>query len=60
MKVCSDFGVLVFFLVFEISWLFVDLVELLGLVCASFSFMKFGCLCLAYRTLSRYESTNGP
>jgi hypothetical protein len=36
MKVCGDFGVLVFFLVYEIIWLFVVLVELLGLVYASF------------------------
>jgi hypothetical protein len=32
--------VLVFFLVYEIIWLFVALVELLGLVYASFLFMK--------------------
>jgi hypothetical protein len=46
MKLCSDFCVLVLFLVLEIIWLFVVLVELLGLVYASFLFMKFGCLCL--------------
>jgi hypothetical protein len=40
MKVCGDFGVLVFFLVDEIIWLFVVLVELLRLVYASFLFMK--------------------
>jgi hypothetical protein len=34
--VCGDFGVLVFFLVYEIIWLFMVLVELLGLVYASF------------------------
>jgi hypothetical protein len=32
--------VLVFFLFYEIIWLFVILVELLGLVYASFLFMK--------------------
>jgi hypothetical protein len=37
MKVCSDFGVLVFFLVYEIIWLFVAFVELLGLMYAFFS-----------------------
>jgi hypothetical protein len=35
-KVCGDFGVLVFFLIYEVIWLFVDLVELLVLVYASF------------------------
>jgi hypothetical protein len=39
-KVCGDFGVLFFFLVYEIIWLFVVLVELLGLVYASFLFIK--------------------
>jgi hypothetical protein len=39
--------VLVLFLIFENIWLFVILVELLGLVYDSFFFMKFGCLCLA-------------
>jgi hypothetical protein len=48
MKVCSDFGVLVFFPVYETIWLFVAFVELLGLVYAFFLFMRlFGCLCLA-------------
>jgi hypothetical protein len=37
MKVCGDFGVLVFFLVYEIILLFVAFVELLGLVDAFFS-----------------------
>jgi hypothetical protein len=37
MKVCGDFGVLVFFLVYEIIWLFVAFVELLWLVDAFFS-----------------------
>jgi hypothetical protein len=32
MKVCYDFYVLAFFLVYEIIWLFVAFVELLGLV----------------------------
>jgi hypothetical protein len=40
MKVCSGFGVLVFFLVYEIISLFVALVELLGLVDAFFSVYK--------------------
>jgi hypothetical protein len=39
-KVCGDFGVLLFFLVYEVIWLFVALVELLGLVYASFLFMN--------------------
>jgi hypothetical protein len=39
-KVCNDFGVLVFFVVYELIWLFVVLVELLGCVHASFLFMK--------------------
>jgi hypothetical protein len=39
-KVCSDFGVLIFFLVYEIIWLFAVLVELLALVYVSFLFMK--------------------
>jgi hypothetical protein len=38
MKECSDFGVLVFFLVYKISLVFVAFVELLGLVDA-FSFV---------------------
>jgi hypothetical protein len=48
MKVCGDFGVLVFFLFYEIIWLFVAFVELLGLAYAFFFlFMRlFGCLCL--------------
>jgi hypothetical protein len=46
MKVCGDFGVLVFFLVNEIILVFVAFVELLGLVYASFLFMKVWCLCL--------------
>jgi hypothetical protein len=37
MKVWCDFGVLAFFLVYEIIWLFVAFVELLGLVGAFFS-----------------------
>jgi hypothetical protein len=37
MKVWCDFGVLALFLVYEIIWLFVDFVELLGLVGALFS-----------------------
>jgi hypothetical protein len=37
MKICSDIGVLVFFLSYEIIWLFVVFVELLGLVYAFFS-----------------------
>jgi hypothetical protein len=37
MKVWCDFGVLVFFLVYEIIWLFVPFVELLGHVGAFFS-----------------------
>jgi hypothetical protein len=37
MNVWCDFGVLAFFLVYEIIWLFVAFVELLGLVCAVFS-----------------------
>jgi hypothetical protein len=32
MKICCDFGVLVFFLVYEIIFLFVPFVELLDLV----------------------------
>jgi hypothetical protein len=36
MKVCGDFGVLVFFPVYETIWLFVAFVELLGLVYAFF------------------------
>jgi hypothetical protein len=54
------FGVLVFFLVYEIILLVMVLVELLGLVYASFCLWKFGCLCLVCWTLSGYESTNGP
>jgi hypothetical protein len=46
MKVCGDFGVLVFLVVYELIWLFVVLVELLELVYASFLFMKVWCLCL--------------
>jgi hypothetical protein len=37
MKVRSDFDVLVFFLVYEIIWLFLAFVQLLGLVGAFFS-----------------------
>jgi hypothetical protein len=37
MKVCGDFGVLVFFLLCQIIWLFMTFVELLGLVYAFFS-----------------------
>jgi hypothetical protein len=47
MKVCSDFGVLVFILVYEIIWLFVVLLELLGFVYASFLFMKVWLLVLS-------------
>jgi hypothetical protein len=36
MKACGDFGVLVFFLVYEIIWLFVTFVELLGSAYAFF------------------------
>jgi hypothetical protein len=32
MKVCGNFGLLVFFLGYEIIWLFVAFIELLGLV----------------------------
>jgi hypothetical protein len=35
-NVCGDFGVLVFFVVYELIWLFVTFVELLGLVDAFF------------------------
>jgi hypothetical protein len=35
--VCCDFGVLVFFLVMRLFWLFVAFVELLGLMDAFFS-----------------------
>jgi hypothetical protein len=37
MKVWCDFSVLAFFLVYEIIWLFVAFVELLGLVGVFFS-----------------------
>jgi hypothetical protein len=53
--------VLVFFLVYEIIWLFVAFIELLVLVDAFFvvyeiiSLLVFSC-----RTLSGYENTNGP
>jgi hypothetical protein len=48
MKVWCDFSVLSFFLVYEIIWLFVAFVELLGLVVSSFLFIRsFRCLCLA-------------
>jgi hypothetical protein len=40
MKVCGDFGVLVFFVVYELILLFVGFVELLGLAYASLLFMK--------------------
>jgi hypothetical protein len=51
-KVCCDFGVLVpSFVVYELIWLFVAFVELLELWMPSLLFMKFGCLCLSYRTL---------
>jgi hypothetical protein len=61
MKVWCDFGVLAFFLVYEIIWLFVAFIELLGLVDAVFvvyeiiSLLVFSCT-----TLSGYENTNGP
>jgi hypothetical protein len=61
-KVCNDFGVLVFFVVYELIWLFVVLVELLGCVHASFLFMKVWCLCLVCRTLKwvrKYWSARG-
>jgi hypothetical protein len=51
MKVCGDFGVLVFFLVNEIILVFVAFVELLGLVYASFLFMKVWCLCLVLQDI---------
>jgi hypothetical protein len=35
-NVCGDFGVLVCFVVYELIWLFVTFVELLGLVDAFF------------------------
>jgi hypothetical protein len=50
-KVCGDFGVLVFFVVYEFIWLLMVLVELLGLVYASFLFMKVWYLCLVCRIL---------
>jgi hypothetical protein len=40
MKVCSDLDVLVFFLVYEIIWMFLVLVELLGILYDSCLFMK--------------------
>jgi hypothetical protein len=47
MKVWHDFGVLAFCLVYEIIWLFVGFVELLGLLGTSFLYMRlFGRLCL--------------
>jgi hypothetical protein len=39
-KVCGDLDVLVFFLVYEIIWLFLVLVELLGILYDSCLFMK--------------------
>jgi hypothetical protein len=36
MKVWCDFGVLAFFLIYEIIWLFVAFIELLGLMNAFF------------------------
>jgi hypothetical protein len=59
MKVWCDFGVLAFFLVYEIIWLFVAFIELLGFVDAFFvvyeiiSLLMFSC-----KTLSGYENTN--
>jgi hypothetical protein len=53
--------VLAFFLVYEIIWLFVAFIELLGLVDAFvvvyeiISLLVFSCW-----TLSGYENTNGP
>jgi hypothetical protein len=43
--------VLVFFLVYEIIWLFVVFVELLGLLDAFFFVYEVWCLCLVCRTL---------
>jgi hypothetical protein len=61
MKVWCDFGVLAFFLVYEIIWLFVAFIELLGLVDVFFVVYKIILLLVfSYRTLSGYGNTNGP
>jgi hypothetical protein len=44
-NVCGDFGVLVFFLVYEIIWLFVAFVELLELVDDFFSIYESLVIC---------------
>jgi hypothetical protein len=52
MKVCGDFFLLTFFVVYDLIWLFVTFVELLGLIYAFFSVCEIIWLfMLSYRTL---------
>jgi hypothetical protein len=61
MKVWCDFGVLAFFLVYEIIWLFAAFIELLGLVDAFFVvYVIISLLVVSCKTLSGYENTNDP
>jgi hypothetical protein len=57
LKVHCDFGVLAFFsCLWRLFWLFVALVEILGLCLFLCCLWSFGCLCLAFRAWSGYES----